>query len=155
RGFEAARLQVGFTGLDRTTFAAERSPLDLLSAIEARQGEHQRAWQHWEADLGRGVFDDLDARRHRPLTADERHRQETLLGQLNRLDNRIAALVGAQDLSGDRRKLLDDLKGQRQDMQSQLVQFEAELVRKYQAAAGAVYGLSRIQAQLPEDAALV
>ena len=41
------------------------------------------------------------------------------------------------------------------DLQGQLVQLEAELVRKYQVAAGKVSGLDEIQAQLHPEAALV
>src|SRR5262249_55917872 len=33
RNYEAARLQIGFAGLDRSQFASERSPMPLLAAI--------------------------------------------------------------------------------------------------------------------------
>ena len=155
RGYEAARLRVSFTGLQRADFASRSSPLPLLAALLARRGRGQDAWARWEAGLARGLFDDLAARRSQPFTPDERRRREELVGQLNRLDNQVGALAGTKALADDQRKRLDELKDQRLELQGRLVQLEAELVRKYQVAAGAVYALAPIQAQLPADAALV
>jgi tetratricopeptide (TPR) repeat protein len=155
RSFEAARLRISFAGLDRSTFGAELSPAPMLAVLKARSGRGPGAWQDWEASLARGLFDELAARRRRPLTPGERGRQEDLLGQLNRLDGQITVLASERAVPEDRLKRLDDLRGQRLGLQGQLTQFEAELVKKYQVAAGAVYSLDRIQSQLPDDAALV
>ena len=115
----------------------------------------QDAWQPLGSRAARGLFDDLAARRSQPLTPDERRRREELVGRLNRLDNQIGALAGAKDLADDQLKRLDELKDHRLELQGRLAELEAELVQKYQVAAGAVYALDRIQAQLPADAALV
>jgi tetratricopeptide (TPR) repeat protein len=155
KSFEAARLRVSFTGLDRASFATLVSPLSHLASFRARRGQDRDAWQQWEASLARGLFDDLEARRNRPLTTFERQRQEDLIGQLNRLDNQVAALTSAQEMPEDRRQRLDDVKNQRLFLQGQLVQLEATLVQKYKAAVGTVYDLDRIQSHLPADAALV
>src|SRR5262249_6703627 len=60
--YEAARLRVGFTGLDRAEFASRHSPLTLVTALLARRGRDQDAWRHWESGLARGLSDDLQAR---------------------------------------------------------------------------------------------
>src|SRR5262249_368729 len=54
RSYEVTRLRISFAGLDRAEFAARRSPLPLLAAIQARQGRIREAWEHWEAGLARG-----------------------------------------------------------------------------------------------------
>ncbi|HZW34903.1 MAG TPA: tetratricopeptide repeat protein, partial [Isosphaeraceae bacterium] len=153
--FEAARPRISFTGMDRAEFSARSSPLPLLAALLVRQGRDQDAWQRWESGLARGLFDDLTARRRRPLTPEERGRQEDLIGQLNRLDNQIGALAAASTPADDQLKRLDSLKDRRLELQGRLAQFEAGLVQKYKVAAGAVYSLDPIQTRLPADAALV
>ena len=155
RSYDVARLRVSFAGLDRAAFASDRSPLPLVAALLARRGRDQDAWQHWESGLARGLFDDLSARRLERLTPDERLRRDELVDRLNRLDNQIGALAGAEDRGGDRLKRLVDLKDQRLEWQGQLAQFEAGLVEKYRVAAGAAYPLAEIQARLPAGAALV
>jgi tetratricopeptide (TPR) repeat protein len=155
RSFEAARLRISFAGLGRTEFASRGSPAPLLAALLATRGQDLEAWRRWESGLARGLFDDLAARRSRSLTADERRRQEDLIGQVNRLDNQIGLLAGARTPTDEQRKRLEALKGNRLELQGRLVQLEEELVRKYRVAAGEVYALDRIQARLPADAALV
>jgi tetratricopeptide (TPR) repeat protein len=153
--YEVARSRVSFTGLDRAEFASKRSPLPLVAALLARRGCDREAWQHWESGLARGLFDDLAARRGRPLTTEERRTQDDLCGKLDRLDNRISTIAGAKALADDQRRLLDPFKNQRLELQGRLARFESELARKYQVATGEVYALERIQARLPADAALV
>src|SRR5687768_15633217 len=58
--FERARLRTGFAGLERATFAATHSPLEVLAALLARRDQAEQAWQHLEANLARGLLDDLD-----------------------------------------------------------------------------------------------
>ncbi len=155
RSYDVARLRVSFAGLDRAEFASDRSPLPLVAALMARRGRDQDAWQHWESGLARGLFDDLSARRLERLTTDERHRRDELVDRVNRLDNLIGALAGAEDRGGDRLKRLVDLKDRRLEWQGRLAQFEAGLVEKYRVAAGAAYPIAEIQARLPAGAALV
>jgi CHAT domain-containing protein/tetratricopeptide (TPR) repeat protein len=155
KSYEAARLQIGFAGLDRSQFASERSPLPLLAAVLARRGRATGAWQRWEANLARGLFDDLETRRRRTLTSDERHLLEELMNKLNQLDNQVAVLASSAKLSDDQRKSLDDLKARREEQKGRLAQVESDLVKKYNVAAGGVYGLTSIQAQLAPDEALI
>src|SRR5207244_1774996 len=131
RSYEAARLRISFAGLGRAEFASKRSSLPLVAALLARRGRDQDAWIRWEAGLARGLFDDLAARRRRPLTLVEKRQQEDLIGRLNRLDNQIGPLDTATALQGDQVKRLDQLKNQRLELQARLAQLESELVQKY------------------------
>ncbi len=152
---ETARLQISLAGLDRAEYAAHGSPLDILAVLEARLGKNVEAFERWEAGLARGLFEDLAARRSRPLAGGEAQRQESLITQIGRLDNQIAVLGRTKALPDAGLRRLDDLRNERLVLQGQLVQFEAELVKRYQVAAGALYGLRQIQWGLAADAALV
>jgi CHAT domain-containing protein/Tfp pilus assembly protein PilF len=153
--FESARLAVSFSGLDRAAFAAEHSPLPGLTACLVRAGKATEAWQAWEANLARGLFDDLSARLARPLTKQERQRQQELVGRLQRLDKQITTLAQPRFASDLHRQQRDKLQEQREATVADLTQFEAELAKTHGPAAGQVYALARIQAELPADAALV
>ena len=155
KSFEVARSRVSFTGIDRVEFAAKRSPLALAAALQVRRGNKEIAWQYWEAGLARGLFDDLAARRGRPLTNQERTEQEDLCGVLNRLDNQISILASTKTLAVDQQDFLDKLKSERLKRQGDLARFESELVRKYQLAQGSAYSIEKIQSRLANDEALV
>jgi CHAT domain-containing protein/tetratricopeptide (TPR) repeat protein len=155
RSYEAARLVLSFTGLDRAAFAGERSPLPLLAALLARNGKPAEAWRRLEEGLARGLLDDLAARQGRPLTADDRRREEELLGRLHVLDRQLTALSAGQDRSEARQKQAADIQDQRAEAQRQLDELEAQFARKYGPVASQVYNLDQVQAQLPEGAALL
>src|SRR5439155_24086177 len=106
-----------------------------------------------EDNLPRGLLDDLAARQH--LTREERDRLTSLLGRLQKLDERIAALLGTKEQTDAARKKIDDLRKERDGLQLELTQFQAELEKKHGPAAGEVYDLARIQSHLPADAALI
>jgi CHAT domain-containing protein len=152
RSFQAARLAVSFTGLGRSGFAARRSQLLFLAALLARNGKAAAAWQSWEDDLGRGLFDDLSARASRLWTAEERQQHETLLSRLALLENRLALLLPAKPAKTEQ---VAELRKELEQLMSQLVDFQAALEKKHGVIAGEVYDLKRIQAQLAPDAALL
>ncbi len=155
RSYEAARLRISLAGVDRAEFASQQSPAPLLAALLARRGRDLEAWECWESGMARGLFDDLEARRHQPLTADEHRRREGLVGRLGRLDNRIGALSAAPAPTDEQRRRLEALRGERLDTEGQLARFEGDLVRKYHVAAGEVYALDAIRDRLADDAALI
>ena len=136
-----------WTGPRRT---AELSPFPALAAAAARGGKPDAAWQALEQNLARGLLDDLAAR---PLSAEDRGREQELLGRLDLLDRQVAALPAGGDGRG--RKTADELRRQRDAAQAEFVRFQADLAATYGVAAGEVYDLARIQAQLREDAALL
>jgi CHAT domain-containing protein/tetratricopeptide (TPR) repeat protein len=153
--FETARRAVSFGGLERTAFTAAQTPLFRLTAFLAHNGKAEDAWNAWEANCARGLLDDLAARLARPLTEPERRREHELSGRLQALDKQAAALLRSPDRGETRRQQLEQLHQQRDEVLLEVKQFEAELAQRYGPAAGEVYDLARVQAQLPADAALV
>jgi serine/threonine protein kinase/CHAT domain-containing protein/Tfp pilus assembly protein PilF len=150
--FETARRRVSFSGLERVRYAAENSPLPLLAATAARNGKPELAWRWLESDLARGLLDELA---ERPLSEEERRREQELLGQLKRLDDQIGLALGANRASEGARQLADGLRRERDALQAEFAQLQAELAARHGVAAGKVYDLERIQSQLAADAALV
>ncbi len=145
--FETARGQTSFSGLERSLFAADRSPLPLLAALSARNGKPVEAWKYFEKNLGRGLFEDLTARTARPLKVAERNEEEALLGRLALIERRLA------DLQGGNAKLLQE----RDQVLLQLRQWQAKMEEQYGPVAGKVYELSirSRRARLPPHAALI
>jgi CHAT domain-containing protein/tetratricopeptide (TPR) repeat protein len=143
QSFEAARRRVGFSGLERAG-AVEISPFPALAAVAARGARPQAAWEALERNLARGLLDDLTPR---PLSPQERRREQELVGRLDLLDRQIAGPAGGAGA--------DDLRRRRDEAQMQLVRFQADLAARYGVAAGEVYDLARIQERLPDGAALL
>jgi tetratricopeptide (TPR) repeat protein len=152
--FHNIRQQVSFGGLERSTFTTKRSPWPLLAALRARTGEPAEAWRALEENLARGLLDDLDAQR-RPLNADERRRLDLLRGQLDQLDKQHTALAGIENPTPQQQQRRRTLPHDRDRLQGELAQFQADLRQRYGPAAGQVYGLSRLQQHLPTDAAVL
>src|SRR5205085_2095151 len=144
--FGAARLRLGFAGLDRVRASADISPLPGLAVAAARRDKPAAAWQALERNLARGLLDDVAARR---LTDQDRQRVQALLEKLDTLDRRIAGLrtMGA-DADADRRRAEAD----RDVAQAELVRVLAAPAAKEGVPAGRVYDFAEIQQQLPEDA---
>ena len=155
RGFEATRFWVSFIGLERVTFAEGHSPLPYLAAILARRGQSAAAWQKCEANYARGLLDDLSARQARPLRPDERQHEHELIVHLQRLDKNLSTLLSSAGSAERLSKQAEALKDQRDAVQAEFTQFEADLAQKYGPSAGKVYDLARIQAHLPPHTALI
>jgi CHAT domain-containing protein/tetratricopeptide (TPR) repeat protein len=153
--FEIARLAISFTGLERATFATKHSPLPRLTACLARAGQPADAWTYWEATLARGLFDDLAARGARPLSEQERRREQGLIGKVQLLDKQIAALLQLKEVTAAHRQQREKFQKERDAVLVELTQFEAESARNHGPAAGQVYSLADIQKHIPADAALV
>jgi CHAT domain-containing protein/Tfp pilus assembly protein PilF len=150
RGYEAARQRAGNTGLERTSFMARYSPQASLAGLLARGGQPVSAWKHLEASRARGLFDDVA----RPLDLQEQRREQELRTRCQRIDEQLAALASARAVEGLQRTR-GELLQRREHADSELTAFEAEMERKYGAAAGQPYDLARIQRQIPADTALV
>ena len=155
RSFEQVRLAISFTGLNRVSFATQRSPLPLLAALQARRGQATEAWANLEAYLARGLLDDLSARQGRPLDDQERRHEQDLLGRLQRFDKQLAALAPGPHEDATHGPLRDRLGRDRDAVLAELTALERDLAAKYGPAAGQTYDLATIQAHLPPDAALV
>jgi CHAT domain-containing protein/tetratricopeptide (TPR) repeat protein len=153
RSLDKARLRVAFTGLERAVKTAQ-SERPALAAVLARLGQPAEAWQALEEDLGRGLLDELAARRDHRLTPAERSRLRELTDALERLD--LLAEAKTKDLDqSERAKRLAELKHQRELASIALGEFQTGLIRDHPALAGPVATLDQIQAALPADAAFI
>jgi CHAT domain-containing protein/Flp pilus assembly protein TadD len=153
--FEAARLRASFGGLGRVHFSAEEVPLAPLAACLARSGSVTSAWARLEANMARGLLDEVSARLSRPLEPEERDREESLLGQIGKLDEQIGSGSSADDSTGQAAAWADTLRWRREALLAELSRFQADMAAKYGVAAGETYELPRIQQALPVDAALL
>jgi CHAT domain-containing protein/tetratricopeptide (TPR) repeat protein len=155
QSFETARRRISFTGLERAGRTAEISPFPALAAVAARAGKPERAWRALENNLARGLLDDLAAQK---LPAEDRRREQALLGRLDLLDREAAAPPKGRGEDGDRaahEERRQRLRRLRDTAQEELARFQAQVVAKYGVPAGEVYDLARVQARLPEGAALL
>jgi hypothetical protein len=147
--FEAARLRITSTGLDRAAFAARQSPLAGLAANLARLGRPVDAWQFAESGLARGLLDDLAARSALPLSPQEQQQRQLRATRLDQFDRQLLPLLTATQLN-------DADKARRDALRRERAALQAETAREAAAEAQReVYALDRLQAQLPADAALV
>ncbi len=153
--FETARLRIGYGGLARVQFTKRHSPLRSLAACQARNGKISEAWKALESGLARGLLDMVSAREARPLEPSERTREQALINRMIILDERIGSLSATAAESEEIRSRLDALRNEQEILQAELIQFETKMTAKYGAAAGEVYELPRIQAQMSSDSALL
>jgi tetratricopeptide (TPR) repeat protein len=152
KSLDAARLRLAFSGLERAGLVRSMRP--DLAAVLARLGQPSEAWQAMEDDLGRGLLDELAARRDRRLAAPERAQLGELTSELERLDKLVESTPKGLD-DAERARRFEDLKRQRELASIALGELHTKLVQTYGALAGRVSKLNEIQAALPSDAALV
>jgi tetratricopeptide (TPR) repeat protein len=152
KSLDAARLRFAFTGLERV--GTEESVRPALAAVLARLGQPAEAWEALEDDLGRGLLDELAARRDSWLALSERTRLHELTTALERLDRLVETTPQGLD-QAERAKRFEDLKRQRALASIALGEFQAKLVQDHGARAGHVAKLNEIEAALPADAALL
>jgi CHAT domain-containing protein/tetratricopeptide (TPR) repeat protein len=142
------------SGLERSLTPLD-SPQPALAIALARRGQPRDAWDRWEADLARGLLDELSARQLRPLTTEQRRREAELAGQLQRLDEHIARLASKPRRTQDQDQQLEALRTQQSTVRGQWVEFQNALDRQYPAATGKPSALEVVQQALPRDTALV
>ena len=140
-GHDAGRFARASTGFDRALAGATLlTPRQGLVLAHARLKEPTLAWQYAEADLARGLLDDLGGR------LDE---NAALLAQVKTLDERLLPLLSSGKLTEEQKRLREKLTGQRRDLLSRLAKDIAD------RSAGRVWSLERIRKRMPDDAALV
>jgi hypothetical protein len=137
------------------SLTSEASPLPALAIRLARQGQPRKAWIRWEADLARGLLDDLSARQLRPLTREQHLREDDLSGRLQRQDERITRLAAKAKRTQEEDRQLDALRSERSALRGQWVEFQNELDREYPASTGKPSTLEEVQKALPDDAVLL
>jgi CHAT domain-containing protein/tetratricopeptide (TPR) repeat protein len=152
RSQDLARRQVAFTGLERA--ATQISTQPALAAVLARLGEPADAWDYLEANLGRGLLDELVARQGRGMASADRDRFRKLTAELERLDRLVETTPKGLDQT-QRARLFAELKHQHELASIALGEFQTRLMKEYGTLAGQVASLKEIQAALPTDSALV
>ncbi len=148
---EPVRLATAASGLRRALVEGGKNGL-ALAAVLARNGMPELAWERFEQALARGTWDDLTQRR--ALTQDELKRQTELREQLKRLDHELVHVLAVKD-AAQRRAQLAALAERRLTTRQALEQLRQALEHRYGPAVGKSWSLQKIQASLPEDAALV
>ncbi len=151
--FRRARL-LGRRGLD-SALAADWSPLPELALALAHAGQPRAGWAHWEDSLARGVLDEVAGRALRPLTAQERARDDELRRRLYLLDEQIGRLVSRPKRSQADDQQLEALLRQQSEAEGRYLALQNELDAKYKEFAGRPSSLKEVQAAIPDDAALV
>ena len=126
-----------------------------MAVALARQGRPREAWKRWEADLARGLLDDLTARTLRPLSAAERQGETELLVRLGALDEQIARLTGRPRRSPGDESRLELLFRERDTLYGKYAEFEQSLAAAHGDFTGRPADLEQIQAALPAQTALV
>jgi CHAT domain-containing protein/tetratricopeptide (TPR) repeat protein len=147
--YEAARLTVAGSGLDRAAFGSEFSPYCLLACVHASLHDTTAAWLAAEADLARGLSDEAASRGRTTLTQAEQQARRTLTASLSRIQPRVLQL-GSKPMPTDaERDEFDKLQEERGDLEVQLDELAVAVSRRE------VGTLTEVQAAIPTDAALV
>ncbi len=154
RSFEGGRLAMSRSGLGRS--AADRiDPLPALAIARATAGQAREAWRLWESGLGRGLLDDLSARRLRPLTPAQREQEADLLGEIQRLDEQIAGRIQSGNVAAQAQVRLDHFRQRRDILRGRLAELEQSIEAEHGAFGSKRASLEEVQAVLPPDTALV
>jgi CHAT domain-containing protein/tetratricopeptide (TPR) repeat protein len=149
RCYEAARLGVAAAGLERAAFGAKRSPYAFLTAAYRHAGRAADAWAALEADLARGLLDDMALRRGAGLTPTERRQRDELLERRASLEARVLALISRAKRTAAEDVELKQILEQRQELDKSLAELAVAVSRRE------VDALDRLQAALPADTAFL
>jgi tetratricopeptide (TPR) repeat protein len=149
RCYEAARLAVAAAGLDRAAFGAEHSPYPFLTAAHIRTGRSADAWATLEADLARGLLDEIAQRRGIGLNPTERRQRDKLYARRTPLEARVLALVSRTRRTAAADAELKRLLEQRQELEESLADLAVVVSRREVAT------LDQLQRALPADAAFL
>src|SRR5262249_36862429 len=135
--FEAARLRLGFAGLDRALRTTDITPLPGVAVAAARRKRPDIAWQALERNMARGLWDHLAAQAAGP-------EERALLEKLSLLDRQLNELRGRGANTETDKEQFKKTEADRNAAQARLVEFQSSVVAKGGATAGQVYELARI-----------
>lgn len=150
RCYRLARLRAQASGLERTGFAAEHSPAELLAVLQAKAGKAVAAWNTFEEDRSQGLLDDLMGKANRPLSAEDQDREKQLIAALAQAERLLLARPGDANDSdaGALRKACDAAS-------ADLLRFRQDVESRYGPRLGQRYDLAKIQAAIPPHSAIV
>jgi tetratricopeptide (TPR) repeat protein len=139
---EVVRASATSAGFDRSRFAVHGTSTRINLAIAlARLGMPRSAYRYAEANLARGLLEDLGAGQEDMAAAEA--------SRLEKLDERLEPLLGRADLNAAQRGLHDELLRQRREV------LAGRSRRLAAAAQRLLLGVDAIQRHIPVDAALV
>ncbi|MCE9531628.1 MAG: tetratricopeptide repeat protein [Planctomycetes bacterium] len=145
--YEAARLNIAAQGLDRAEFGISKSPYPLLAVTRAQLKQPAAAWSALEANLARGLLDQLGSGKASRLTTDEETRRRELTGQLRAIAPRLLKLVSSSKRNDAEQQELDNLLTERSKVSGEMAKLAIALSQRE------VADLNTIQSVLPTDAA--
>jgi CHAT domain-containing protein len=149
RSYEAARLRVVAGGLERAAFGAQQSPYPFLAVVRSRTGRAADAWAALEADLARGLLDQMALRRGLSLTPAEQDQRDDLRTRQATLDARILPLASRPQRTAADTAGLERLVTQRQHLDESLAELAVHVSQREVAP------LTQLQAALSADTAFV
>jgi CHAT domain-containing protein/Tfp pilus assembly protein PilF len=150
--FIHARPRLAASGLERAA-ADLTSPFPLLAALLARHGKAALAWQRFEQGLGRGTWDDLEARLAR--SPEEQARLAELARRLEHVDLLLAKDAAVKQPSAEQVQQHKGRLTERRQLQEQLDTLTGELSHKHGLGETRAYALEQVQGALPANTALL
>ncbi len=142
-GHEFGRLKAADSGFDRSLFRAEElSPRSALVVCMVRLEKPLQAWEYAEADLARGLLDDL-------LRSSETASDANKLCRLSKLDGALIPLLIQEKLTMEETTQRYTLAKERDGLLAELARIASRRSRDR------VLPLENIQKQIPADAAVV
>jgi CHAT domain-containing protein/tetratricopeptide (TPR) repeat protein len=154
RSFEAARLRAG-SGLDRTTFA--RSPYPSLALLRLRQNRPLEAWKAAEHAQARALADILLVSRERPLPPAVAACEDSLRFLLANLERKLDFLrsTAPNDSTGQLQREIEATRSELLATEVAFSSLQREIAGKFPLTEGQPFPITRVQAALPDDGALV
>lgn len=147
--YEATRLSTAMRGMDRSVHGLTLSPYPLMASVEAHLRSEPAAWIAAEADLSRGMSDEIASRRVTSLTVNEERQRAILSDRLNQLQPLITQLIIKQDATDSEMDQLNTLKAERRTLDAQLAEMAVTLSKRELAA------LWQVQHAIPDDASVI
>jgi CHAT domain-containing protein len=154
RAYDAARTRAG-TGLKRAMFLA--SPYPHLAAVKMALGRAEEAWPAAEKGQARLLADLLLAAEERNLSPAESATEDSMRRILGKLERELAVCrrSALEDSTGESASRAENARDALLAAESEWSAFQQELAAKYPLTEGEIFPLARVQAALPEDAALI
>jgi CHAT domain-containing protein/tetratricopeptide (TPR) repeat protein len=149
RSYEEARLNLAHGGLERATYGTARSPYHLLAATYRRERRFAEAFLSLEADLARGLLDEIASRRGSIFSPVEQEHRSKLVDRISPMNARILALATRGKRTAAEAGELNQLIQDRQEVEKSLIDMAVAASRRE------VTSLDRLQAALPDDAAFI
>ena len=151
--YEANRETRGAIGLQNASQSNANQHLPLLAIILAKNDEFEKAWQRLEQSNSRALFDDLANRSLQRDAPKDYENRIAISKRLNAIDrNLTAAAYSAKRVDP---RILSQIRDQYEHTVLSLRTFDEKVTNRFGAQVGGVFNLDRVQAQIPDDTAIV